>query len=127
MKKVLSIIVASVAALTLTTGCGGASTGMSAHTQDDASICKSAIYIGDSNYKSVLKSIEIAGKKEGWLMTPFKANAIIGEKIIDGEMQSIKITLDKRHISCPEDDISKGEMKALRAAIVKELKKDSSH
>ncbi|MGE4419389.1 MAG: hypothetical protein AB7D38_06095 [Sulfurimonas sp.] len=132
MKKVLSIIAVLTATLTLTTGCSSTSTGaggsqMRAHTQADASICKTAIYIGESNYSSVLKSIEEAGEKEGWRMTPFKANAIIAEKMIDGKMQSTRIMLAKKHITCSKDGISSDEMQALRAAIVKELQKNSAH
>lgn len=132
MKKTLLAVVASVAALTLITGCG-ATTGVSnssdmrAHMGEDASICKTAIYVGHRSNESVLKSIQAAGKKNGWRMTEFKSNAIIAEKNIDGKACSTTIQIAKEHITCSKDDLPAGELETLRNSIIEEIKSADKH
>lgn len=133
MKKTLSVIVASVAALTLITGCGGATTGVSdnsdlnAHTSEDASICKTAIYVGHRSNESVLKSIKNAGERNGWRMTTFKANALLAEKSVDSKAYSTTIQIAKEHITCSKDDVPKGELEILRNSIIEEIKSADKH
>lgn len=124
MKKTLSVVVASVAALTLITGCAGISNGsdMSAHVKEDASICKTAIYVGHRSNESVLKSIEAAGEKNGWRMTAFKANAILAEKSVDGKPYSTTIQIAKEHITCSKDELPASELETLRNSIIEEIK-----
>lgn len=126
MKRMVSIAAISVAALLLTTGCsmksGVSSDGsMEAHASEDATICKTAIYIGHRSSESVIEAIEKAGEQEGWIMTKFKSNAIIAEKKMDGVMRSTTITIAKEHIMCSKDNLPQSELDGLRAAIVKEL------
>ncbi|MDD3442051.1 MAG: hypothetical protein PHW89_02200 [Sulfurimonas denitrificans] len=131
MKKIVSIAVVTIAALTLMSGCS-ATRGFSSHNgmeanmeSGDATVCKTAIYIGNLNHKSVLDSIERAGKKEGWRMTEFKANAIIAEKMIGSETYATTITVAKEHIMCNKNKLPQSDLDALRSAIVDELQKDS--
>ena len=133
MKKALSVIVASVAALTFITGCG-ATTGVSndsdmkAHMEEDASICKTAIYIGERSSESVLKSIKVAGEKSGWKMTEFKSNTLLAEKISDGKTFATTIQIAKEHITCAKDDVPKSELEILRNSIIEEIKsQDKQH
>ncbi|MDP2893505.1 MAG: hypothetical protein Q8N78_03975 [Sulfurimonas sp.] len=126
MKKVLSIVVASVATFTLMTGCSataGAEKGADMES-GDATLCKTAIYIGDRSNKSVIKAIESAGEKNGWRMTHFKANAIVGEKSVDDKTISTTIQIEKEYITCVKDKLPQSELEALRASIIEELKKD---
>ena len=128
MKKVLSIVVASVATLALITGCSattGADRGADMES-GDATLCKTAVYVGERGNKSVLKAIESAGEKNGWRMTHFKANAMIAEKIIDNKEVSTIIQVAKEHITCSKDQIPQNELENLRSSIVEELKKDKS-
>ncbi len=124
MKKTLSVVVASVATLTIITGCAGSSNNsdMSAHVKEDASICKTAIFVGHRSNESVLKSVETAGEKNGWRMTSFKANAILAEKSIDGKPYSTTIQIAREHITCSKDDLPVGELEALRNSIIEEIK-----
>ncbi len=124
MKKTLSVVVASVATLTLITGCAGISNNsdMSAHVKEDASICKTAIFVGHRSNESVLKSVETAGEKNGWRMTSFKANAILAEKSIDGKPYSTTIQIAREHITCSKDDLPAGELETLRNSIIEEIK-----
>ena len=129
MKRMVSIAAISVAALLLTTGCsmksGVSSDGsMEAHVSEDSTICKTAIYIGHRSSESAIEAIEKAGEHEGWIMTKFKSNAIIAEKMMGGVMRSTTITIAKEHIMCSKDNLPQSELDALRAAIVKELQHD---
>lgn len=129
MKRMVSIAAVSVATLMLMSGCslkGGVSGdgAMEAHVQEDATICKTAIFIGHRDAKSVAEAIVKAGEKEGWRMTEFKSNAIMAEKIIDGVMRSTTIIVAKEHIMCSKDNLPQPELEVLRAAIVKELQHD---
>ncbi|MDD2653191.1 MAG: hypothetical protein PHX44_09105 [Sulfurimonas sp.] len=126
MNKVISVAAISIVAAMLTTGCSVKSSvssdaNMGAHVNEDAGICKTAIYIGHLDSKSALEAIGKAGKKEGWRMTEFKSNALIAEKVIDGTMRSTTVSIAKEHITCSKDNIPQSELDALRAAIVKEL------
>ncbi|MEK6659186.1 MAG: hypothetical protein AABY36_05845 [Campylobacterota bacterium] len=128
MKKALSVVVASVATLALLTGCSattGASSDseMSAHLDVDASICKTAIYIGNRSNKKVIKAIESAGEKNEWKITHFKANAVIAEKVIDGKTLSTTIEIAKEHINCSKNGMPQNELDTLRTSIVEEIKK----
>jgi hypothetical protein len=128
MKKVISMVVASVATFTLMTGCSatnGAERGPDMES-GDATLCKTAIYVGDRSNKSVLKSIEIAGEKNGWRMTHFKPNAMLGEKVIDNKTVSTTIQIAKEYITCVKDNVPQGELDMLRSSIVEELKKDKN-
>lgn len=131
MKKIVSMTVITIAALTLMSGCGstkGSSAGLEMGadlSSADATLCKTAIYIGDRNPKSVLDSIEHAGKKEGWRMTEFKSNAIIAEKMIGSETYSTTITIAKEHIMCNKNKLPQSELDSLRSVIVEELQKSS--
>lgn len=128
MKRVVSLAAVSMAALILTTGCSiknGAD--MSAHTSEDATICKTAIYVGHRSFESVLEAIAHAGKKEGWRMTAFKSNAILAEKEMDGVTRSTTIIVAKEHIMCSKDNLPQGELDILRAAIVEELRHQEKH
>ncbi len=134
MGKFLLMVVVSIAALVLTTGCSTSRVGssgleMGADLESgDETICKTAIYAGKRSSDEIMKIIRIAGEKEGWRMTPFKSNAVIAEKFIDGEMISTTIKFAKEHISCTKSEKSEDELKILRAAIVDEIKKeDSAH
>ncbi len=129
MKKVISMVVASVATLTLMTGCSTtAGMEMSPDMESgDATLCKTAIYIGERSNKSVLKSIEIAGGKNGWRMTHFKPNAILAEKVIDNKTISTNIQIAKEYITCSKSNVSQGELDTLRSSIVEELKKEKKH
>ena len=131
MKKIVSIAVVSITALTLMSGCS-ATAGASNHLEmeanmesADATICKTAIFIGNRNTKSVLESIEKAGIKDGWRMTEFKANAIIAEKMIGSETHSTTITVAKEHIMCNKNKLPQSELNSLRSAIVDELQSES--
>ncbi|MDK9693446.1 MAG: hypothetical protein OEL19_04250 [Sulfurimonas sp.] len=129
MKKMVSIAAVSVATLMLMTGCSvkdGVSNeaNMGAHMEEDATICKTAIYIGHRDSASVTEAIEKAGEKEGWIMTKFKSNAIIAEKMMDGVMRSTTILIAKEHIMCSKDNLPQSELDGLRSAIVKELQHD---
>ncbi|QFR44073.1 hypothetical protein CVO_00315 [Sulfurimonas sp. CVO] len=129
MNKALLIVVTSVATLLLTTGCS-TSTGVSSSPDlqsGDRTICKTAIHTQEHSSDKVMQIIKSAGEKEGWRMTPFKSNAIIAEKFVDGEMISTTITFAKEHISCTKCKESEDELKILRAAIVDELKKEDAH
>lgn len=131
MKKIVSMAVASIATLALMSGCsatGGASNHLEMEANmlsADATVCKTAIYIGERNIKSVLASIEHAGEKEGWRMTEFKANAIIAEKTIGSETYSTTITVAKEHIMCNKNNLPHNELLSLRSAIVDELQSES--
>ncbi len=123
MKKMLSMVAASVTVMMLSSGCS-TKMEMSAHTEGDQTICKTAIFVGHKSSEEVMHAIELAGKEHGWRMTPFKSNAIIAEKQIDGKTVATTIKFEKEHISCGSKDIAKDDLKKLRDAIVKELKKE---
>lgn len=127
MKKNVSIAVVTIAAFTLMSGCSatkGASTDMDVM---DASVCKTAIYVGDRNPKSVLNAIKSGGKKDGWRMTEFKANSILAEKMIGSQTHATTITVAKEHIMCDKNQLSQSDLDSLRSAIVEELQKTSKH
>lgn len=129
MKRIVSIAAVSVVAAMLTTGCSVKSgvsndVDMRAHMEEDATVCKTAIFIGHRDSESVISAIEKAGEKEGWIMTKFKSNAIIAEKSMDGVMRSTTITIAKEHIMCSKDKLPQSELDSLRTAIVKELQHD---
>lgn len=126
MKRMVSIAAASVATLMLMSGCSlkSGDSEMGAHVQEDATICKTAIYIGHRSSESVIEAIKKAGHEEGWRMTEFKSNAIMAEKIIDGVMRSTTIIVAKEHIMCSKDNLPQSELEVLRTAIVKELQHD---
>lgn len=126
MKKAISIVVASVATLAIMAGCSatnGAERGPDMQS-GDATLCKTAIYVGDRSNKSVLKSIEIAGEKNGWRMTHFKPNAMLGEKVIDNKTVSTTVQIAKEYITCAKDNVPQSELDTLRSSIIEELKKD---
>lgn len=127
MKKIVSMTVATIAVLTLISGCSatkGDSSGLEVGA-GDATICKTAIYIGDRNPKSVLSAINSAGKKEGWRMTVFKSNSVIAEKTIGAETYATTITIAKEHIMCEKNKLPQNELDTLRSAIVDELEHSS--
>ncbi|MCK9454972.1 MAG: hypothetical protein WCY51_01045 [Sulfurimonas sp.] len=127
MRKILSIVATSVAVLMLSSGCSSSSSNgleMSAHPDGDKSICKTAIFVGDKNSEEIIHAIKIAGKEHGWRMTPFKSNAIIAEKEIDGKTVSTTISFKKEHISCSLDGVAEKDLKTLREAIVEEIKRE---
>lgn len=125
MKKIVSMTVVTLAALTLMSGCGakGSSSGMKMGAADET-VCKTAIFVGDRNSKSVISAIERAGEKEGWRMTEFKSNAIIAEKTIDSETYSTTISIAREHITCDKNNLSQRDLNKLRSAIVEELQKN---
>jgi hypothetical protein len=126
MKKVLSIVVASVATFTLMTGCSATNKAEMGPDMEsgDATLCKTAIYIGDRSNKSVIKAIESAGNKSGWRMTHFKPNAIVGEKVIDNKTISTTVQIEKEYITCAKDKVPQSDLEELRASIIEELKKN---
>jgi len=121
MKKIVSITVATIATLTLMSGCSTTKEVSAGLETGDATICKTAIYVGDRSTKSVLNAVESAGIKEGWRMTGFKTNSIIAEKEIGSETYSTTIVIAKEHIMCDKDKASQNDLKALRYAIIDEL------
>jgi hypothetical protein len=132
MKKVISMVVASVATLALITGCSATSVGGDSDRgadmeSGDATLCKTAIYIGDKSTKSVLKAIDSAGEKNGWRMTHFKANALVAEKTISDKTMSTTIQVAKEYITCSKEKVSQSELDELRSSIVEELKKDTKN
>jgi|GEM_PF-1976621 len=132
MKKVLSVVVASVATLALLTGCSTATgvsndSDMGAHLDVDASICKTAIYIGDRSNKKVLAAIKAGGEKNEWRMTQLKSNAILAEKEVDGKTLSTTIEIAKEHINCSKNGLPQSELDTLRTSIVSEIKKGDEH
>lgn len=124
MKKMLSMVAASVTIMMLSSGCSSTNMEMSAHTEGDQTICKTAIFVGHKSSEEIMHAIEVAGKEHGWRMTPFKSNAVIAEKQIDGKTVATTIKFEKEHISCDSKDLAKDELEKLRDAIVKELKKE---
>jgi len=129
MNKALLTVITSVTTLLLTTGCS-TSTGVSSSADlqsGDKTICKTAIYTGELSSDKVMQIIKTAGEKEGWRMTPFKSNAIIAEKFVNGEMVSTTIKFAKEHISCTKSEELEDELKTLRTAIADELKKEDVH
>jgi tryptophanase len=79
--------------------------------------------------EKAIDAIKKAAEKTGWRVTEFKSNAVIVEKVVDGETISRTIKVYNRHIS-GDEEASGSELKELRQAIVEELKeqkKSSSH
>jgi methyl coenzyme M reductase alpha subunit len=128
MNKILNLTLISAIALVLSAGCASKEMGAHVDATDEATV-KSAIYIGHLKNEKAIDAIKKAAEKTGWRVTEFKSNAVIVEKVVDGETISRTIKVYNRHIS-GDEEASGSELKELRQAIVEELKeqkKSSSH
>jgi len=81
------------------------------------SACSTLAYQGDAktegyqhfkekhNLKAIHKVIMKTGEEEGWRMTEFKYNSILGEKVLDDGTKSVTINFTKESlILLPEDE-----------------------
>ncbi|MDT8337687.1 MAG: hypothetical protein RQ763_00665 [Sulfurimonas sp.] len=121
MKKMFSIVAASVATLILSVGCSG---GLEMGTKGPESISETAIFVGHHSNEDVLEAIRIAGKKEGWRVTEYKSNAVIVEKNIDGKTVSSTVVYQNEQIAGDNKNAPMDQLLKLRHAIVDELKKE---
>ena len=65
--------------------------------------------------KKVHTLIREAGEKDGWRITEFKENKLIGEKLEDGTMKAVTITFSKNYfdISPKDSDLESAIKKGL--------------
>lgn len=132
MKKILSIVTTSVMTIVLASGCGaspetGGDTSLEMHAQidrHDEATNKSAIYVGHVDTEKIMKTIKIAAQKDGWKVTEFKSNALIVEKIVDGEAMSSTIQYHNDHVYGNNDHASMDTLLELRDSIVTEIKEN---
>lgn len=129
MKKILTVAAMSALTLIFTTGCVSSSQNMAPKGAEDSAIYKSeasanAIHVNSHNIEKVMRSVKNAGEKAGWIMTPFKINEFIAEKVTDNKTISTEIELHNEYISFSEDKASKSELSGLINAIEKELNKE---
>ena len=82
MKKIITLSILSVFSIVLLTACG-AQPSPESHTGE--------ITMKHLNQHKVQKIIKKAGEDAGWIMTEFKSNAMIAEKIDDGDTESVTV------------------------------------
>jgi len=87
MKKVIFSMVLSLSSVLVFTSC---STGPSSPEEKSGQIT-----LGHLSNKSIQDKILQAGQENHWIMTKFKSNSIIAEKITDNDSISTTVTFDK--------------------------------
>jgi len=121
MKKMFSMVAASVATLMLSVGCSG---GLEMGAKGPEAISETAIHVGHYSNETVLEAIKIASKKEGWRVTEFKSNSVIVEKNIDDKTVSSTVVYQNEQIAGDNKNAPMDQLLKLRHAIVDELKKE---
>ncbi len=103
MKKIITLSIASLLSTFVLTGCTGDSPSPSKHDYDVKHAER--VYI-DKNLKleSVRYTIKNTGEKLGWIMTDFKFNSIIAEKINGSKNKTVTITYDKSSFELDPND-----------------------
>ena len=86
MKKVIIFGLATSLSLILLSGCGGEPSPES-HT--------GMVEKQDMTQAKMHKLIKKAGEDSGWIMTEFKTNALIAEKIDGDDSQAVTVTFNK--------------------------------
>jgi len=86
MKKVIIFGLATSLSLILLSGCGGEPSPES-HT--------GMVEKQDMTQAKMHKLIKRAGEDSGWIMTEFKSNALIAEKIDGDDSQAVTVTFSK--------------------------------
>ncbi len=103
MKKVITLSIVSLLSTFVLTGCMGGSAAPSKHDSDAKH--ENRVYI-DKNLKleSIRYTIKNTGKRLGWIMTDFKSNSIIAEKIDANTNKTVTVTYDKSSFELSPDD-----------------------
>jgi len=95
MEKILGLVVVMVYALWYFTAQGSISTESSLNTpkvtQESHSAVEEHTSHGELSQEKLAKAIKKVGEESGWVMTDFKSNAIIAEKITQKETISVTI------------------------------------
>jgi hypothetical protein len=86
MKKVIILGLATSLSLVLLSGCGGEPSPES-HT--------GVVVKQNMTQAKMHKLIKKAGEDSGWIMTEFKTNALIAEKIDGDDSQAVTVTFNK--------------------------------
>jgi len=119
MKKILSLTLISAIALVLSTGCSSKNPNIPANEDLDAKVSADALYVKTHDNEKIAKAIKKAGEKTGWIITEFKNNEVIAEKL-DGEKTiSSSVTFSDGHIEFENGSATSD----LRDAIEEELNK----
>lgn len=121
MKKMFSVVAASVATIILSVGCSG---GLEMGSKGSESLSETAIYVGHHSSEDIMEAIKAAGEKEGWRVTEFKINAAIVEKTIGDKTVSSTLVYQNKQIAGDSKNAPMDELLKLRKAIVDELKKE---
>ncbi len=114
MKRIITLSIASLLSTFVLTGCTGDSPSPSKHDNDVKHADR--VYI-DKNLKleSVRYTIKNTGERLGWIMTDFKSNSIIAEKINGSKNKTVTIKYDKSSFELDPDD------EELREALLHDL------
>lgn len=120
MKKILSITLISAIALVLSTGCS--SKNVNAPETHDPKVSAEALYVKTHDNEKIAKAIKKAGEKTGWIITEFKSNEVIAEKLDGKNTISSSIMFSDGHIEFENASATSD----LRDAIEDELNKTAA-
>lgn len=87
MNKILTLALVSALTLVLSTGCSSKNSAVNAEASKDA------LYTKMHNDEKIIDAIIVAGKKTGWIVTRFKSNEVIAEKVGSTETVSSSIKI----------------------------------
>jgi len=93
MKKLLLLSFAATLSLSLLTGCSSNKV-----YPEDATLSKNGIYTNIHDHKKLKKIVIKAAKEKGWRVTEYKENAIIAEKVGDGDSKATTIKIHNNNI-----------------------------
>jgi len=130
MKKIITLSLVSVLSTFLLVGCGSKTVSPEAETTNQEShtleLGKTSEdgrrHVCDYSQEHIYKMIRETGEKDGWIMTEFKSNAFIAEKIDGDDAKSVTVTFHGHSIDIePENN----ELKNALSNALSHSKKES--
>jgi len=96
MKNIVTLSIVSLFTTLVLVGCSAANHSPESHsgTIDNKNLTQ----------KKIHKIIKSAGEEDGWIITEFKSNALIAEKLDGDNSKSVTITFDKHSFDITPQD-----------------------
>ena len=87
MNHIITLSIASIFTSLILVGCSATTSSPESHT--------GTVHNKNLTQEKVHNIIKTAGKENGWIMTEFKSNTLLAEKIDNGDSKSLTIKFDK--------------------------------
>jgi len=113
MKKLLLLSLSATLTLSLMTGCSSKNA-----YPEDATLSENGIYTNIHDHKKLKKLVIKAAKEKGWRVTEYTENAVIAEKVGDGDTKATTIKIHNNNIDFENsDDTDNGDIVDLKEYI----------